>query len=267
MWALVLIIGLALAFFVWPKLRLYYVLNRPFPSEYRRILRKNVPGYIAMPTHLQMQLKRRIRVFLSEKTFVGCGGFEVNDEVRLTIAGKACLLLLNREIAVFPRLSQILVYPGAFIAPRQHTELGGVVTHTNQTLSGESWSDGRVILAWDQVANNPHWDELGQDVVIHEFAHQLDSEDGSVNGAPILNSREAYRLWSEVMAKEYAALLEATERNQPYLIDRYGATNPGEFFAVTSEAFFKKAHALAEKHPRLFELLRSYYQVDPREWQ
>ena len=219
-----------------------------------------------MPTDLQMQLKRKIRQFLHEKTFVGCGDLDINDEIKVTIAAKACLLLLNRDTEVFPKLSHILVYPSAFVVPRQHMEGGGVVTHTNQTLSGESWSDGRVILAWDQIVNNPHNEEMGQDVVIHEFAHQLDSEDGGTNGAPVLPSTVAYRQWSQIMEQEFANLQTAIAKQESGVIDPYGATNPAEFFAVISEAFFKKSHELAYYHASLFDLLKNYYRVDPREW-
>ena len=267
MWLLAsLTVLLLLIFVVIPKLRLRYVLMRAFPHHFSKILRKNLPGYSRMPTDLQMQLKRKIRQFLHEKTFVACGDLEMNDEVRVTIAAKACLLLLNRETEVFPKLSHILVYPSAFVVPRQRIEGGGIVTHTNQTLSGESWSDGRVILAWDQIVNNPHNEEMGQDVVIHEFSHQLDSEDGTTNGAPVLPSTVAYRQWSQVMEREFLRLQSAIDQQEETVIDPYGASNPAEFFAVTTEAFFKKSAVFATAHPELFKVLQAYYCVDPREW-
>lgn len=267
MWLLAsLTVLLLLVFVVIPKLRLRYVLMRAFPHHFSKILRKNLPGYSRMPTDLQMQLKRKIRQFLHEKTFVACADLEMNDEIRVTIAAKACLLLLNRESEVFPKLSHILVYPSAFVVPRQRVVGGGIVTHTNQTLSGESWSDGRVILAWDQIVNNPHNEEMGQDVVIHEFAHQLDSEDGSTNGAPVLPSTVAYRQWSQVMEREFLRLQSAIDQQEETVIDPYGASNPAEFFAVTTEAFFKKSAVLATEHPELFKVLQAYYCVDPREW-
>jgi Mlc titration factor MtfA (ptsG expression regulator) len=261
-----LVVMLVLGFMVMPRLRLRYVLSKAFPSKYSKILRRNLPGYSQMPTDLQLQLKRRIKQFLFEKTFVACDDLVMSDEIKVTIAGKACLLLLNRETEIFPKLTHILVYPHPFVAPRQQTLTGGIVTHTNQGLSGESWSDGRVILAWDQIARNPETEALGQDVVLHEFAHQLDSESGSTNGAPALRSAAAYRAWSQVMEGEYANLLRAIEYQETTTIDPYGATNPAEFFAVTTEAFFKKSQALAYHHPALFEQLRSFYQVDPRDW-
>jgi len=264
-WLLLIVVAVVFAFEM-PRMRLRYVLKKAFPLPYSRILRKNLPEYARMPTDLQMQLKRRIRQFLFQKTFVGCGGVEITDEIRVTIAGKACMLLLNRPSDVYPKLTHILVYPSAFVAPRQQMLSGGVVTHTNQGLSGESWSDGRVILAWDQVLQGGHNAMHGQDVVMHEFAHQLDSETGQTNGAPLLSSAAAYRAWSQVMEKEYEALLQAIQHHHHTVIDPYGATNPAEFFAVSTEAFFKKSKELAQHHPALYEQLRSFYQVEPRDW-
>ncbi|MDE2427151.1 MAG: zinc-dependent peptidase [Burkholderiales bacterium] len=264
-WLLIIAVVLASGFLVLPRLRLRYVLSRAFPLNYSKILRRNVPAYTRLPTDLQMQLKRRIRQFLFQKTFVGCDGMEITDEIRVTIAGKACLLLLNRATDVYPQLTHILVYPSAFVAPRTQMLAGGVVTHTNQGLSGESWSDGRVILAWDQIIDADN-EAHGQDVVLHEFAHQLDSETGSTNGAPVLRSTAAYQAWSQVMEAEFAHLRHAVEHHQHTLIDPYGATNPAEFFAVSTEAFFKKSVALAQHHPALFAQLKSFYRVDPREW-
>ncbi|MFZ6847352.1 zinc-dependent peptidase [Undibacterium sp. RuRC25W] len=265
-WLLLIVIALLFAFEV-PRVRLRYILRQAFPLPYSRILRKNLPEYSRMPTDLQMQLKRRIRQFLYQKKFVGCGDLEITDEIRVTIAGKACMLLLNRPSEVYPKLTHILVYSAAFVAPRQQMLSGGIVTHTNQGLSGESWSDGRVILAWDQVLHGAHNELHGQDVVMHEFAHQLDSETGQTNGAPLLSSAAAYRAWSQVMEREYESLLHAIQHHHHHtVIDPYGATNPAEFFAVSTEAFFKKSTELAQHHPALYEQLRSFYQVEPRDW-
>jgi Mlc titration factor MtfA (ptsG expression regulator) len=266
-WLLLLVVLLVLAAFVLPRARLRYVLAQAFPLPYSKILRKNLPCYAHMPTDLQMQLKRRIRQFLYQKNFVGCGGLEITDEIRVTIAGKACLLLLNRATDVYPQLTHVLVYPTSFVAPRTEMLPGGVATHTNVGLSGESWSDGRVILAWDQVAHHPQNEAQGHDVVIHEFAHQLDSETGTTNGAPALGSAAAYRDWSQVMQAEFERLQLAVSHGRPTVIDPYGATNPAEFFAVASEAFFKKSKELATHHPALFAQLRQFYRVEPREWE
>lgn len=265
---LIALLALGTGLLLWlPKYRLQRALARPFPRHYAEILRKNMPAYSKMPADLQMQLKRLIQQFLHQKKFVGCDGLNITDEIRVTIAGKACLLLLNRPTPVFPNLSFILVYPSAFIVPRSEIETGGLVTHGNQTLLGESWDDDRVILAWDHVRRSNAESDPGQDVVLHEFAHQLDSESGSTNGAPDLTSKARYARWSSVFLQEFALLQVAAQHQSASVIDHYGATSPAEFFAVATEAFFEKSQQLGQEHPALFAALREFYCVDPREWQ
>ncbi len=262
---LLLALGIGLLFWL-PKYRVRRAIARPFPRSYAKILRRNVPHYSRLPADLQLQLKRLIQQFLLEKKFVGCAGLKVSTEMKLTIAGKACLLLLNRATPVYPKLSFILLYPSAFIVPRTELAAGGLVTHSHQTLLGESWSDDRVILAWDHVKRRSADAAPGHDVVLHEFAHQLDSESGSTNGAPYMDSRARYARWSAVFVQEFALLQQAARQHAAGVIDPYGASSPAEFFAVATEAFFEKSAALAQEHPALFAALQEYYCVDPREW-
>ncbi|NMM37965.1 MAG: zinc-dependent peptidase [Glaciimonas sp.] len=260
-----LMLGVGLLFWL-PKYRLQRAIARPFPRRYAKILRKNVPVYARMPADLQLQLKHLIQQFLHQKKFVGCDGLTITDEIKLTIAGKACLLLLNRVTLVYPALSFVLVYPTAFVVRHAEVAAGGLVTHRNQVLLGESWSDDRVILAWDHVRRSNAENDPGHDVVLHEFAHQLDSESGSTNGAPYLMSKARYARWSSIFSEEFALLQEAAQHHSLSVIDHYGATNPAEFFAVATEAFFEKSVALGQEHPVLFNALKEYYCVDPREW-
>jgi len=264
--------------------------SRPFPQAWRTILRRRVALYRRMPADLQQQLRRRILVFLAEKPFLGCGGLVVTDEMRVTIAAQACLLRFGRDAAMFPELKQILVYPGAFVVDRVDAAPGGVLREQRRTLAGESWSRGQVILSWQDVLDGARVDDDGHNVVLHEFAHQLDQESGSANGAPRLGSRAAQARWADVMGREFTALQERIRAREVLqaraaaqwswfgasepapapgpvdLISDYGATNEAEFFAVVTEVFFEQAGALAERHPALFALLRDYYAVDPRQW-
>ena len=265
--------------------------SRPFPPAWRDVLRRRVPLYRQLPPDLQLQLRRRILEFLAEKPFLGCAGLVVSDEMRVTIAAQACLLRLNRTGPLFPGLRQILVYPGAFVVDRIHAAPGGVLREERRALAGESWQQGQVILSWQDVLDGARVPDDGHNVVLHEFAHQLDQETGGANGAPQLVSRAAHARWAEVMRREFAGLQArlrareaARERAQAGwswfgaspeaapapppddLISDYGATNEAEFFAVVTEVFFGQPHALAARHPELFALLRDYYAVDPREW-
>jgi Mlc titration factor MtfA (ptsG expression regulator) len=257
--------GLLLAWGL-PRWRLRQALKRSMTASELAVMERNVVQYRGMPAQQREQLQRLVKRFLHEKTFVGCAGLEVSDEMRLTIAAQACLLLLNRQTEVYPGLHAVLVYPGAFLVPRKEIDPAGVVTETRQDLLGESWGDGRVILSWDHVRRAGHEPEGAQNVVLHEFAHQLDSESGITNGAPVLGSPERYRRWSETLARDFALLRQDTYWGYRDVLDPYGASSPAEFFAVATESFFEQPHALAARHPELYAEFQRYFRGDPREW-
>jgi Mlc titration factor MtfA (ptsG expression regulator) len=240
--------------------------RRPFPDAWREILKRRVPYFRLLPADLQIQLKRHIEVFLAEKPFIGCDGLEVTEEMRVTIAAQACLLILNRRTDYFANLRQILVYPGAFIVDRVQSDGAGVLRDERHVLSGESWSQGQVILSWDDVVAGASGVDDGRNVVIHEFAHQLDQQNGQANGAPILVGRKSYKRWAQALGEEYARLQEAASEGLPSLLSYYGATNPAEFFAVSSETFFEQPKLMAEAHPELYRELSRFYRVNPLSW-
>lgn len=239
---------------------------QPFPDAWRRILQRRVPYMRRMPADLQMQLKRHIQVFLAEKAFIGCGGLVITDEVRVTIAAQACLLILNRPSNYYPALRQILVYPGAFRVNHIHMDDAGVVQTNRQTHSGESWTHGQVILSWNDTIEGAAITDDAHNVVIHEFAHQLDSEKGYTNGAPILDGPHRYERWSRVMQHAYDRLCEAVDRREHTFLDPYGATDPAEFFAVVSEAYFEQPAELAQAHPDIYDELCGFYRINPLSW-
>jgi Mlc titration factor MtfA (ptsG expression regulator) len=258
--------GALLLAWAWPRWRLQRVLARPLDPVQLGHIERNVDQYRGMPPAMQAQLQRLVKQFLHQKTFVGCAGLEVTDEMRVTIAAQACLLLLNRPTKVYPGLHAVLVYPGAFLVPRKEADAAGVITETRQDLLGESWGDGRVILSWEHARRAGLPAEGTHNVVLHEFAHQLDSESGSNNGAPFLGSAERYRSWSATLARDFALLRRDAYWGQRDVLDPYGATNPAEFFAVATESFFEQPHDLAARHPELYAEFQAYYRVDPRAW-
>ena len=239
--------------------------GRPFPAQWRGILRRSVPIYRRLPSLLQQRLREDIQVFVAEKDFIGCAGQEIDDEVRVTIAAQACLLTLNRAERSIPSLHTLLVYPGAFVVERLRPEPSGVLQETRQVLSGESWTLGQVVLSWEDVLAGAADPDDGRNVVIHEIAHQLDQEKGFANGAPMLERRR-YARWAEVMRAEFERLRTRAVLGEPTLLDFYGATDPAEFFAVASEAFFEQPGRLSAEHPALYQELGSYYQLDPVLW-
>ena len=240
---------------------------QPFPATWREILRRRVPFIARMPADLQLQLKRHMQVFLGEKRFVGCAGQEITDEVRVTVAAQACLLLLNRRTDYFADLREILVYPAAFAVERAHTDRHGLVQEGRQVMSGESWGRGQVVLSWEDVLAGAETPDDGRNVVLHEFAHQLDQETGYANGAPRLLDRLHYARWSRVLGEEYARLRqEALSGATPSVLSTYGATSPAEFFACATEVFLERPHALAAAHPQLYAEFAGFYRVDPLSW-
>lgn len=248
----------------WRRVRLR---RRPFPDAWRDILRRRLPYFRQMPADLQLQLKRHMQVFLAEKRYVGCAGLTVTEEMRVSIAAQACLLQLNRRADYFPGLRQILIYPEAFVVERQRADSIGLHSEQRQVLAGESWSQGQVILSWRDALDGAADPADGRNVVIHEFAHQLDQEFGPANGAPLLRSRSDYERWSTVLGGEYQRLQAQAARGEPTLLSHYGATEPAEFFAVASEVFFEQSAALALQHPALYEELSRFYAINPLSWQ
>ena len=238
---------------------------QPFPKSWRNILKRNVPFFYSMPADLQLQLKQHVLVFLAEKKFLGFEGVEIDDEIRVTIAAQACLLLLNRKTDYYPKLKSIYVYPAAFITRHQQPDSAGVLQHQSRVLSGESWELGKVILSWRDSKQGALVFNDGHNVVIHEFAHQLDQETGIANGAPFLGPKRQ-ACWSKVLSKEFETLKMLASQGQETLLDHYGATNPAEFFAVASEVFFERPHAMQQRHPHLYDQLSGFYQVNPAIW-
>ena len=240
--------------------------RRPFPAPWREVLRRRMPYFARLPPDLQMQLKRRIQVFVAEKTFIGCAGLRVTDEMRVLVAAQACLLQLGPGAGGFRDTRQVLLYPGAFVVDRPEPQANGLVHEGRRVMAGESWQQGQVILSWDDVLAGAADPADGRNVVIHEFAHQLDQERGRASGAPFLGRRERYARWAAVMNAAWQRLRARAARGEPGVIDAYGAGEPAEFFAVASEAFFETPQALAAEEPDLYAELARFYAVEPRAW-
>jgi len=237
----------------------------PFRDDWVAILQRNVPLYQLLPEPLRRELHGHINVFLDEKNFEGCGGLEVTDEIRVTIAAQACILLLNRNTKCYPRLVSILVYPSAYVANKVR-QGGSTEVVGDQARLGESWQHGAVVLSWDDVMRGSRDIKDGHNVVLHEFAHQLDQEDGSADGTPILEQRSSYVVWARVLSRDYEELRKKVRRGRRTVIGHYGATNEAEFFAVLTETFFEKPKQLRVKHPELYDEIKDFYKVNPLEW-
>ncbi len=240
------------------------ILASPFPEEWLELLRRNMPVYTWLTEDEQRRLRDDLRIFLAEKSWEGCGGLELTDEIKVTIAAQACLLTLNRTHNYYANVSAILVYPTGYHVPEQKRDGSGVVDKTISHRLGEAWSSNLpVVLSWADVRKGGSDPDDGRNVVYHEFAHKLDMNDYVVNGVPLLDDEAQVQEWAEVMQAEYDALRAAVAGGQETLLDPYGATNPAEFFAVATECFFEKPTPLLHQHPHLYHVLQVYYHQDP----
>jgi len=237
--------------------------EQPFPASWTGILVRNVPYYGLLPPEDQEEMKGHIQVFLAEKRFEGLGGIEINDEIRVTIAAQACVLLLHRKTDYYPGLISILVYPHPYFVKATRRLPDGTVMEGDEVRLGESWSRGQVVLSWDDVRRGAADAHDGLNVVFHEFAHQLDSESGKAQGAPVLPRSSMYIAWARVLGHEYEQLVEDLKHHRKNCLRSYGATSPAEFFAVATEAFFEQPNQLLHCHPDLYEQLRLFFQQDP----
>lgn len=232
-----------------------------------RIIRSYVRFFERLSLRDQAELLGHAQVFMAEKRFEGCAGLELDDDICLTIAAQACLLLLHRRTDYFPRLLTILVYPSAYLVQEQrpvddHIWQEGTVGRLGETAR----QMGSMVLAWDATKSGAADPSDGRNVVFHEFAHQLDYENYAADGMPGLATRDQQLSWGAVMRVEFASLRAADETGIPTLLDNYGATSPAEFFAVAAEAFFERPVALRQRHPRLYEEFARYFKQDPTEY-
>jgi Mlc titration factor MtfA (ptsG expression regulator)/Flp pilus assembly protein TadD len=241
------------------KRRRRRLLAQPFPEAWLEYIQANVHHYAHLLPADQARLRDLTRIFVAEKNWVPCGGLEIGDEVKVTIAAQACLLLLGIPADYcFDSIKSVLVYPGAYVHPRYPVE--------GQPTYGEAWHRGPIILAWDQALAGGREARNGQNLVLHEFAHHLDDLDGAMDGVPPLESREAYRRWYRVTDREYDRLCQAARRSEVTLLDQYGASNHAEFFAVATECFFQRPAEMQGRYPELYEVLRSFYGQHPAAW-
>lgn len=239
---------------------------QPSSELISNVLQKNVGIYAKLPDALKDKLHGHINVFLDEKRFLGRGGLTVTDEMAITIAGLACILLLNRKATYFPGFTSILVYPAAYVSTETRYD-GNVAVQREVTRAGESWHRGPIVLSWDDVVRGAAIVGDGYNVVLHEFAHKLDEENDGTDGLPLLTERAHYRDWADVLGREYKALGTRVARRKNRVLDEYALTSPPEFFAVATESFFEKPRAMKKRLPELYAQLQAFYCVDPAEWE
>jgi Mlc titration factor MtfA (ptsG expression regulator)/Flp pilus assembly protein TadD len=240
------------------------LLAEPLPAAQRQIIERNVAVFVRLSNAEREKLIAAARIIAAERPFVPCGGQQINDEVKLTIAAQAALLLLGEGGYYFDKVPSILVYPMAYA--RRHSLGSASPVDEDAGMLGESWQRGSIVLSWPAVLSGGRDATDGQNLVLHEFAHHLDSLDGEMGGLPPLPTHEAEKRWLDVFGREFDLLCRAVENGQSTLLDPYGTTNKAEMFAVSTECFFERPVTLRERHPELYDIFREFYKLDPTTW-
>ncbi len=242
------------------------ILKTAFPPEWKSYIENNVPHFKRLNNTERSHLLELVQVFVAEKHWEGCGGLYINDEIRVTIAAQACLLILALPHDLYRGVDSILVYPSTIITPERQPgvfEQSGGLSPRPTPILGEAQMRGPVILVWDSVLQTARHPERGHNLVFHEFAHKLDMLDGRADGTPPLENKEQYQKWKEVCSTEFSRLRELINAGKRTFLDSYGAINEAEFFAVITEQFFDKPDAMKKHYPELYAVLHNFYRQNP----
>lgn len=250
--------------FFYRRQRRQHVAAHAFPDHWRQLLERDMALYRQLPEATRERVHSGTQILMDELEFYGCNGLTVSEEMRVLVAAHGALLVSGLSLDYYDSLRAVLLYPDAYRAPTEHRE-GPVLTQSTDARLGESWGEGRVILAWSTFRAEAAMTDTHSNVALHEFAHQLDQLDGRSDGAPPLHSGEQARNWQHVFSDAWERLKQQAGDGATVL-DPYGATNPAEFFAVATEAFFCTPGALRDAEPRLYGCLADFYQLSPADW-
>lgn len=263
--AIILLIAGFVGFPFWSKKQTRArLLSSPLSDRERAIITAGVPMIRRLPPKFRDRLEGKVNLFLNQVRYFGCDGLDVTEEMELSIAAQACLLVVNSDLW-YDNLTTILIYPSAFKS-RQQRHSGYVVTEKEVVRTGESWDRGPVILSWAHSKQGAMNDHDGQNVVLHEFAHQIDDLSGRTNGVPILGKGQSFAEWERVFLTAFDAHVQAVEAGRRTVIDPYGAEGHEEFFAVSVEVFFERPKALKAEAPDVYEQLSKLFRLDPISW-
>lgn len=207
----------------------------------------------------RLRLRELARQFIAEKEWSGAGGLQLRAHQQISIALQACLPILHLGLDWYRDWVGIIVYPGDFVIPRRMTDADGIVHEYDDTVLGEAWEDGPVLISWFDDPAEPG----DINVVIHEFAHKLDMTNGSTDGMPALHQDISRTDWIAAFRPAYEDFCRRVEAGEEVAIDPYAAEHPGEFFAVASEVFFEAPALLYGEYPAVYAQLRGFYRQNP----
>ena len=239
------------------------IARHAIPDDLWALTLARLPFLARRSTDDLARLRRLSSLFLQSKEFHGVGTLTVDDEMAVCIAAQACLPVLHLGLARYDSFVGVVVHADEVVARRSVTDDSGVVHEYDETLSGEAMAGGPVMLSWRDVAGAGESADWAYNVVIHEFAHVLDLEDGQADGIPVLPSLAARTAWAEVLDEAFEDFCDAVDAGQDTVLDPYGATGIDEFFAVATEAFFVASKNLRAEQAALYRLLARYFKQDP----
>jgi Mlc titration factor MtfA (ptsG expression regulator) len=223
-----------------------------------------VPMLRQMPPDLLIRLQGKMTLFLDQVDIYGRGGVVVDRHAELSIAAQACLLIVNSDVW-YETLRTILLYPGAFKS-RQQSRDGFVVTDQDQARLGESWQHGPVVLSWPHAEQGGLNNVDGQNLEIHEFAHQLDALSGQTNAVPIQRDGQRFDDWEAAFMAGYDTHVANVARGRKTVLSDYAATNYVEFLAVSFEVFFEKPEKFQHEYPDVYQQISVLLGLDPLNW-
>ena len=222
---------------------------------------QSLPLLVHLSDADKQRLQELVILFLHRKVFEGAHNLQITQAMKLIIAMQACLPILHLGLDCYDGWYSVIVYPAGFAPKRVVTDEYGIEHHVQSGLSGESWQRGPVVLSWNETEHAGVID--GHNLVIHEFAHKLDMQNGVANGFPPLHSNMKSKDWVAAFSAGFEEFQHRCHHGHKNGIDCYGSTSPAEFFAVLSEVFFEKPHLLQNHYPAIYMQLRLYYQQDP----
>lgn len=233
--------------------------DEPFPAPWRDILAARLVGWPALDVGDRATLESMVGAFVDQKRWEGAGGLTITDEMRLVVASHASLLVLRLDLSIFRSVGSIVIYPEPVVTHAIRSLGGGIVSDGPLPIHGETRRGGPVVIVWSAADADSLHPEWGRNVILHEFAHQLDLHDGALDGTPPLRGREMQSRWSAARDSVYAQVLA---HGDP-LLGSYAATNHGELFAVSTERFFTRGAELRALHPGWYGMLAAVYGQNP----
>jgi Mlc titration factor MtfA (ptsG expression regulator) len=242
------------------------LLGEPLSDSQQQIIERNIAVFSLLSTAERDRLLAATKIIVAERRFVGSGELAITDEMKLTIAAQAALLLLGEEGYYFDRVPTIFVH-SRVQTTKSHRDLAtAVLVEENVPIEGQALDQGEIRLVWKDVLYGGRDPRDGENVVLHELAHHLDRLDGEMGGIPPLPSDELRERWVRTFDHELAELRHEIRSGVAVFLHEEAAENRAELFAYSTECFFEQPWELAEFHSELFECLLSFYKIDPRKW-